>query len=239
MPVSFSQRPGRHERHYRRRVENALFPRSATRTDDDLLEAQRLDHEELLAFLTELRGAVKAAVELRPNVESQVILDLKGQLDKLYEQASGLADRQEDNKTAIRQLLDVITKTVRDSADNDPQASAELEQERVARETHFELLESPLVADILHPASVIAQEELLAVLLGAESSDLAAALNLFDAQQIQSLVDEGQALLQDKDPDQSLTQAWQSLDQLHERLDHIGTGDESASEQASSCPTIQ
>jgi len=225
MPVHFSQRPGRHERHYLRKVDNDLFPIPVARDDESLLEVQRLDHEELLSYLTELRQLVRAAVELKPNVESQVVLDIKGQLDKLFEQACGLADQQDDNKAAIRQLLDVVMKTVRASASDDPLAITELAQEAAAREAHFKLLESTLVADLLHPASLIAQEELLATLLSAEADDLAAALNLFDAQQLQMLLDEGNALLQGKDLNSSGGEPWERLKQIRERLQELGAQD--------------
>ena len=62
MTVPFSQRPGRHERHYRRRLGNPLFPNSPSQQEDEtLLEMQRLDHEELLGFLEELRATAQRA----------------------------------------------------------------------------------------------------------------------------------------------------------------------------------
>jgi hypothetical protein len=77
MSIPFSELPGRHERHYKRRLDNPLFRESATLNDADLLDAQRLDHEELLAFITELRATVERALNLKPNEESDVILKLK------------------------------------------------------------------------------------------------------------------------------------------------------------------
>ena len=83
MPIPFSERPGRHERHYRRRLDNPLFNRPAVHGDEALLEVQRLDHDELLAFITELRAAVERAVALQPREDTEVVLKLKEDLPPL------------------------------------------------------------------------------------------------------------------------------------------------------------
>jgi hypothetical protein len=203
MRIPFSEFPGRHERHFRRKLDNELFPLPIRNpADDDLLAVQRQDHEELLAFITELRETVQQAVELKPNEESQVVLDLKERLDKLYETSAGLCDDHAGNQAAIRQLIAVIMKTVWTAA-NDPQAEQELEQETAARAAHFELLREPLVADLLHPQSTIGQDELVPTLLSESAPALTAALKLFDANQLALLVGEAHQLLKRKDPDRS------------------------------------
>ena len=187
--VPFSERPGRHERHFRRKLDNPLFPRPVREwSEDDLLEVQRLDHEELMAFLQSLRRLVRQAVELKPMEETQVILDLKAELEKHYEQACSLADQQEGNKQAIRQLVEVIMGTIRRNAAGDPLAEQELAEEELARRTHFELLEHALVADLLHPDSLIQADELAAVLLTDDEAQVLAAWGLFDEDQRQLLL---------------------------------------------------
>jgi hypothetical protein len=204
MRIPFSELPGRHERHFRRKLDNDLFGAPIRDPqDDDLLEAQRRDHEELLAFIGELRETVQQAVELKPNEESQVILDLKERLDRLYESSAGLCDDHSGNQTAIRQLIAVIMKTVWAAA-NDIQAEQELEQETAARAAHFELLREPLVADLLHPHSAIGEGELVPTLLSESESAVAAVLALFDADQLALLVSEARQLLKRKDADGSL-----------------------------------
>ena len=220
MRVPFSQFPGRHERHYRRRLGNPLFPRPlAEPTDEDLLDVQRLDHEELLEFLTELRGVVQRAVELKPNEETQVVLDLKSDLDRLYETASALADDQGGNKNAIRQLIAVIMRTVWSGAAGDPLAESELEQEEAARTAHFSLLQQPLVAELLHPDTLIAADELLPTLLSESAAAVAAALELFDTDQLAELCRDGRRLLDEKDPTATgFPEAHQRLAQMEQRL---------------------
>jgi hypothetical protein len=218
--VPFSERPGRHERHYRRRLANDLFANPVRGVSDaELLEVQRLDHEELIGFLGELRETVQRAVSLAPNEETQVVLDLKSDLERLYETSAGLADEQAGNQTAIRQLVAVIAQTVRRSAAGDPLAMAELEQEEGARAAHFTLLEQPLVADLLHPQSAIAADELVPTLLSEGEAALTAALELFDGAQLAELVAQARALLAARDPRrQRFPDAWQRLRQMETRL---------------------
>lgn len=188
MSVAFSQRPGRHERHYRRRLDNPLYgDRSTQRSDEALLDMQRLDHEELMSFIPALRSVVKRAVELAPSEESDVVLRLKEDLDRLYEQSAGLADDQSANQAAITELIEVIMRNVERGAAGDPQALDELAQERLARATHFELLREPLVADLLHPDSLIEPSDLAPTLLSANRDELTAALQLFDGEQLDAL----------------------------------------------------
>lgn len=188
MSVSFSQLPGRHERHYRRKLGNPLYPDAPARADDEvLLEMQRLDHEELLAFLGDLRAAVQAAVELKPNEGSETILALKERLDRLYETSAGLAEDHASNQAAIRHLLEVIMRNIERGAAGDPQALDELAQERIAREAHFALLANPLVADLLNPHSTISADELAPTLLSSAEDELDAALQLFDLAQLSEL----------------------------------------------------
>ena len=120
MQIPFSEYPGRHERHFRRKIKNPLFPRPINSySDDDLLEVQRLDHEEIIEFITQLRAYVEQAVNLKPTEESDKVLDLKAELEKLYETACRVGDQQDNNKSAIRDLLKIIMQTIRQHAAGD------------------------------------------------------------------------------------------------------------------------
>ncbi len=201
MKIPFSNLPGRHERHFLRKLNNPLFDEPIIDySDEDLLEVQRLDNEELLNYLTDLRTLVQRAIALNPNEESQVVLDLKSDLDESYEKACTLADDQRSNKEAISQLLEVIMKTVRTSAGNDTLAQQQLEDEVLARTTHFRLLEHPIVADMLDPDTRIQPQELVASLLSESEEELAAALEIFDAEQLQQTIADARQLLGSMDP---------------------------------------
>jgi hypothetical protein len=138
---------------------------------------------------------VGEAVALGPHEQSDVILELKERLDQAYETACRLADDQSPNKEAIRKLVAVIMRAVWKGAGNDTLAHQELEQEEAARATHYDLLEQPLVADLLDPDSLIGENELLPVLLTCEKSAFEAAVTLFDPAQLAALSDQGEALL--------------------------------------------
>ncbi len=194
--LHFSEYPGRRERHLRRKLNNPLFPETGREISGNTLEeAQRLDHEELVEFIAGFRRLVHQAVGLKPNEQSDVILGIKEELDKAYEQVAGLADEQTETKDAIRKLLVVIMSAVRNGAANDPTALQELAQETQARASHFELLESPLVADLLHPSSPIKENELAPTLLSVSEEEFQAAMTLFDQEQVGQLQQQTKALL--------------------------------------------
>lgn len=199
MEIPFSERPGRHERHFRRKLKNELFPRPVNEyTNDELLEVQRLDHEEIVACLAQLRKLVEQAVALQENEESDVVLDLKAELEKLYETSCRLGDQQGNNKAAIRDLLKVIMSTVRAHAGGDSKAESELFQEEMARQQHFAMLEYALVADLIDAETLILEDELAAVMLSGEEAQVKKALELLDQDQRLLLVEEAVALLKNR-----------------------------------------
>lgn len=196
MHVPFSELPGRHERHLRRKLGNPLFPAPLSEPSEKaLLETQRRDHEELIAFLAGLRELVQRAVELRPTEESQIVLDLKSSLDEAYERASGLAGDQSGNREAIRTLIASIMSTIRAAAAGDAMAERQLDEEDEARRLHLKLLEHPLVADLLDPDSLIGPDELAATLLTESDDAVQAALELFDIDQLRLLRRDARGLL--------------------------------------------
>ncbi len=199
-----SENPGAHERHLIRRHKNVMFGERATEvTSDSLQQMQKRDHDILQQFMSDFRQIVSKAVELKPNEESEVILEVKDKLDKLYASSISIADDQSKVKEAIKKLINVVMQSVRKGAAQDPKALQELAQEDAAREANFAFLESTLVADILDPDSPIENEDLLPTLLCAEKDDLALATQLFDREQISFLLQQGKLLL-DKLDDESI-----------------------------------
>ncbi len=196
MELPFTHRPGRRERHLRRRHENPLFAWPPIRVEPlDLLEAQRADHEEMESFRNSFRDLVQRAMDLPPNAGSDQVLALKEDLEQHYEQACGLAGDHIQERAALRRLTDLVAGAVRRAAGSDPLAQAELDDAEQARAVHFLLLEQPLVADLLHPETPITPDDLLPTLLTAAPSELAAALEVFNHPQILALVQQGHALL--------------------------------------------
>lgn len=218
MTLPFSQLPGRNERHLLRKHNNPLFPESERSiTPEQLLEAQRLDHEELVDFITGFRALVQRTANLKPNEEIDVILKLKGQLDIAYEQASGLADDQTETKKALEKLIRIIVNCIRSNSTSDSLIHEELRQEEEARASHYSLLKFPIVADLLHPDSLILEDDLAPTLLSETSQGLQAALELFDSAQLQLLCEDGSKLLK------RLAAEGDVPEQARQRLTEIGT----------------
>lgn len=220
MDLPFTHKPGRRERHLRRRHENPLFAWPPQEVEPEaLLAAQRADHEEMESFRADFRDLIQRAVNLPADADSDTVLGLKQDLERRYEQSFGLPEDHARERAALRKLIDLIMKAVRRAAGNDPLARQELADEEQAREIHFRLLEQPLVADLLHPESPIAPEELAPTMLSANAEELEAALELFDLPQVEGLAQESAQLIEHLEAEGlTLTISRQRLAQLLMRL---------------------
>ena len=191
-----SQNPGAFERHLIRKDKNPLFEeRQTVVNSDSLMEAQQKDHDILQKFMLDFREVMSQTVSFKPNEESEIILEVKDKLDKLYATSVSIADDQQKVRESIKKLLTIIMKSVRKGAENDAHALQELEQEDMAREANYAFLESKLVADILDPDSPIENEDLIPTLLSANKDDLALASQLFDQEQLTYILTEAESLL--------------------------------------------
>lgn len=195
MVIQPSTQPGPYERHLLRKVGNPLFAGKTVLDDDSLLDAQRKDYARQQEFDTTFQTLLEDVSALQGNVESDVILRLKDSLDQTYEMASTLGGDQTKVKQAIRRLVEFIMAAVRQGAGADEHAQHELDQEDAARETHFQLLSSSVVADILNPEHVIPVDDLVPTLLSISKDELQLTLQLFDEVQLLALLNEAAALL--------------------------------------------
>ena len=197
MDLPFTHKPGRRERHLRRRHENPLFAWPPLEVDPaDLLAAQKADHEEMESFREVFRALVQRAIQLPADADSDAVLGLKQDLERAYEQSWGVPEDHGREQAALRKLIELIMTAVRRAAGADPLAMRELEDERIARDVHFRLLEQPLAADLLYPESPIAPDELAPSLLSATAGEVAAALELFDAPQVAELAQQCVVLIE-------------------------------------------
>ena len=196
MTLTFLPHPGARERHLQRRAQNPLFsPERRSVTQEQIEAARQLDAEEVQQRLQDLQGLVQEAVDLEPTVESDVILNLKERLDQTYERFSSLAGDQAQARQAIIRLIAVVMNVVRQHAQGDPLALQKLDEEDLARETHFALQNQPLVADLMREDGIIPTAELVPSLLSDSQPGLAAALPLFDPEQRAAITLEARALL--------------------------------------------
>lgn len=187
---------GMYERHLRRKDNNPLYGIPAPAySPEEYLQARRRDSDELNHFQNDMHDVIQQAIDLPPNSESDAVLELRGRLDQLYTRCSGFGASCGSHKQSIRKLIDIVMKAVWQAAADDPMARMELEQEEMARQQHYRLLEYPLVADLLRPDTPIEQQELLPTLLHAGMEELEAALWMFEPQQLQQLCEEAEQLL--------------------------------------------
>jgi hypothetical protein len=131
----------------------------------------------------------------------------------------GASPERRRERAALRKLIELIMKAVRRAAGSDPLARQELADEEQAREIHFRLLEQPLVADLLHPESPIAPEELAPSLLSATAEEVDAALELFDLAQVEELAQQSAQIMEQlENKGLTLTIPRERLTQLLTRL---------------------
>jgi len=194
--INFIDHPGIRERHLKRRYNNPLFPAARRQVSSaELNHARAQDHAELEEFHQQFQHLLQRAVALKPNEQSEVILELKADLDKAYAIASGLTGDLSQIKIALQKLISVTMNAVWEGAGNDKLAHDELTHEEEARSVHFAHLRYPLVATLVRPDSPITHEDLVPSLLSAEPAELQAALWLFEPVQLADIDSEAKSLL--------------------------------------------
>jgi len=221
MTMNFSPAPGPHERHLKRRLLNPLFPKPENEfTQNDVENAQRKDEENLMSFMTNFQSIVQRTTELGANSESDIVLELKEQLDECYATSCAMPGDHGNLKVAIKKLMMAIMAAIRKGAAGDSVALKKLDEEDVAREMHNELHERPLIADLMLQDSPILENELTPTLLNEESDDLNAALQLFNAEQLGLIIKDAQALLENLRQDgHEIPHAWERFQQIKNALD--------------------
>ncbi|MFP3874122.1 MAG: hypothetical protein ACLFV1_06670 [Thiohalophilus sp.] len=219
MAIEFSSQPGPRERHLQRKYRNPLFPDAGAIDAEQVRKAREQDEAELDQFLRYFRDLVQEAVELKPNSESDVILDIKERLDQSYVQCCALPGNHNEIKQAVNRLIEVIMAAVRQGAANDPVALGKLDEEDQARQLHNRLADEVFVADLILPESPIGQSELVPSLLSESQQAVTAALQLFDAEQLSTIYPEAKALLeQTRQQGHTLPGAQQRLQQIEAAL---------------------
>lgn len=219
MQLYFSEAPGAWERHLQRQHNNPLFAHCEAVTQTAVNDAQRKDEGERVAFATSFNDLLEKAVALQPQEESDVILKLKSDIDKLYEDCAGLGGDFAAQKEGLKKLNELIMQAIWKSADHNEQAQSELEKETVARKMHFALLEYPLIAHLLRPESPISQMDLVPTLLTEEENSVRAAMSMFDREHQQVLCDGARTLLNAlRQQGEALPDAWARLRMMEQPL---------------------
>jgi len=204
--------PGIRERHLLRKKRNPLFDeKQSDVSNEDLARARLDDGVEMDRFMNDFQQLVQKAVDLKANTPSETILEIKQDLDRSYQQTCALPGDQEHIKSAIKKLLAHIMQAIRAGAGNDAYVKQQLDAEETARKLHFELQELPLVSALTHPQSPITEDELIPSLLSEPVETLMPTLQLFDENQMAAILSDAEALLEQRDPQRVLADAWQGL----------------------------
>ena len=196
MILEFLEQSGCWERHLQRKINNWLFPEDRRNPgNEELLLARQKDHQERQEFLELFHQIVIDALNLQPNVPSELVLQLKERMEKLSILGHSIGGSLARELTSIEKLQQVIMRTVQQSIGDDPLAKVELEKEAAAFELHQSLLKFPMVALLLRPESPILDDELVPTLLSEDVESLSAVLCLFDEEQLSKLRLEAAELL--------------------------------------------
>ena len=226
MTMNFSPSPGPHERHLKRRLLNPLFPKPEKEvTQKDVDDAQKMDEENLMSFMTYFQSVVQKTTELGNNSESDVVLKIKEQLDECYAISCAMPGEHKNLRLAIKKLIAAIMTAIRKGAADDATALQKLDDEDIARELHNELHERNLIADLMLENSPILENELTPTLLNEETDDLEAALQLFNAEQLALIVKDAQSLLENLRQDgHEIPHAWERFQQIKLALEAKNSG---------------
>lgn len=230
MSLQFSQQPGPRERHLQRKANNPLFPENMRNVQQqDIDAARQQDDMELITFMNGFQSLVQEAIDLKPETDSETILDLKERLDKSYAQCCALPGDQSQIKEAVKKLIDAVMAAVRSGATMDPKAMQELEEEQQAREIHFALHDQQLVADLMLEDSPIMEDELIPSLLSETTEGLVATLNLFEEEALSAIYQQAKSHLQSiASSEETLPAAWENLRTMETFLTQLASQETTA-----------
>lgn len=188
----FIEFPGAYERQLQRKHgQPALFGTTQDAiTSDMILMARQQDAKEAEEFMTSFRAVVERSVNLKPNEQSDVILEIKEELDKHYQHCCSLQGDMQAIKKALNTLIQVIMTAVRSGAGNDVTAQTKLNEEDTAREEHFRLQEISFISDMMREEKSIPSDELALTLITEPMNVVTEALELFQPQDIATLITE-------------------------------------------------
>ena len=194
--IKFSALPGAYERHLQRKYHNPLFPEpdqplSGHKVDltQAIEQAREKDQQDLRAFFEAFQDTVQDAVELSESVESDVLLNLKEKLERLYVQSTSLAGDLGQHQEALQKLLSVCMAGILKGAEQDPIALKKIQDELTARDVFFELLQNPFVGVLLRGDEIVHESEMIPSILSEQADSIPQVMELFDPVQQQHLID--------------------------------------------------
>lgn len=192
----FSDRPGFWERHLERKARHPQLFSADMTIDQTMVDAARLrDQQEQQDLRADFVKLLNEMAGLGDSADTEIVLGLKERIDRLYMQCAGLGGDHGKERQALMRLHDVVMTAIIKAAGSDPLARDELEMEQAAHALHLQLLEYPVVADLLRTDSPVAADELAPVLLSETENSLRVVLGLFDSTQLLAICAQTRELL--------------------------------------------
>ncbi|MBF0264548.1 MAG: hypothetical protein HQL46_04695 [Gammaproteobacteria bacterium] len=216
----FSSSPGPHEYIFQKVYSNPLILDKAEISLDALSEAKTLDKKLNNQYNDEFVSLVDEISKLKPNVDFEIILKHKEQLENLYLQVCRLGGEKDVYKKSIITLINSMMKSLWQSGKDDDEALLKLRDEEIAREIHFNLLESRLIAEIISEQSCIEQEHLIPILLLESPGNVKSILSLFTIDQYAQIYESSLSLLNNLDIN-SLVLTQQTKQNITSNFDYI------------------
>ncbi len=191
--MKFSAQPGAYERHAQRKYDNPiLYGLDRHLAENEVEQAREKDQQDLLGFLDAFADTVQEATALDDSVKSDVVLDLKQQLERLYVTSASLAGDMDQHQQALLKLIDICMASIRRGAEGDPPAIKKIEEETQARSVYFELLETPLVAELMRGDEIISADDLIPTLLIQTDVNLLNTLELFEPEHLSIILEQAE-----------------------------------------------
>ncbi len=188
--IKFSAQPGAYERHIQTKYHNPLFPEPDQHLfNQEVEQAREKDQQDLRAFFEAFQDTVQEAVELSESVESDILLNLKEKLERLYVQSTSLAGDLSHHQEALQKLLSVCMTGIQKGAEQDPTALKKIQDELTARDVFFELLQNPFVGILLRGDEIVHESEMIPCILSEQADSIPQVMELFDPVQQQHLID--------------------------------------------------
>ena len=222
MNPSFSRWPGACERHLIRRHDNPhYFSGGQPPATIEIAEAQAKDQQELIRFNTSLETLIHRSMSLTESTCSDSLASVKKELDACQNTAFGLAADLMEQKGALASINSIITAAMQHALRDDAAGLNSMMQKEAARMEQLQLLEYPIVSDLLRSDSPVPADELPAALLSESDNAYKAALEIFDEDRKIQLAHRLDILIKSLDSENHKLRAVKKLEILQKQLPEL------------------
>ena len=180
--LNWSDCPGAHENHLKRRYNNPYFSNERQIiSNDDLISAKETDEDEYhiasLQFselLTEIED-----IGISSTLPMSEIQKIREKVDELISFSKGVGGRACNIATEAEKLRESVITTMRDGVSNDADSLAALEKANAHHEQYTKKFNIPVIAEMMSERSPIKKEDVLSTILSEEPATISIILSMF------------------------------------------------------------